>query len=159
MKVSDAISGAVFIALAGAIFWFTKDFRQMPGQDYGAGFFPRLIAVFMAGLGLILVVQGLRARISVPWVEFGDWLRSPRHIGNAVVVIAVLIFYIQVSDRLGFLITGFVALCVLLLWLRGPAHWLSSLVISGLCVVGLQAFFGHVLRVPLPWGVLQGWEW
>lgn len=154
MKANDAISGALFILLAGAIFYFTQDFRVMPGQNYGAAFFPRVIASAMALLGLVLVVQGVRARGTAPWVAFDDWTRSPRHVANVLLVIAVLVFYILASDWLGFLITGFISLFVLLLWLRGPAHWLSSLAISVLCIAGLQYFFGEVLRVPLPWGLV-----
>lgn len=159
MKVNDAISGAAFVVLAGIIFWMCRDFRLMPGQPYGAGFVPRLIATAMAGLGLILIVQGLRHRSAGPWVEVPDWLGSSRHMVNALLVVAVLIFYILFSDWLGFLITGFVCLGALLVWLRGPKTWLSSLAITLVCVLALQTFFGDGLRVPLPWGVLQAWEW
>ena len=71
----------------------------------------------------------------------------------------MLVFYINVSDWLGFLITGFLSLLAMLLWLRGPRYWLSSLAISAICVITLQAFFGHLLRVPLPWGLLQVVAW
>ena len=157
MKVSDAISGAVFMLLAAAVFWFTKDFRQMPGQNYGAAFFPRTIATCMAGLGLVLVVRGLRA--GGPWAVPFDWLGSPRHVANFALVVAVLVAYILTSDWLGFPVAGFAALLILLLWLRGPAHWLQAVIVSLVCVVGMQAFFGEVLRVPLPWGLLQPVAW
>ena len=157
MKVNDAISGAVFLLLAGAVFWFTKDFRQMPGQNYGASFFPRTIASFMAGLGLLLVVRGIRA--GGPWAVPFDWVSSPRHVSNFLVVVAVLVFYILASDWLGFPIAGFASLMILLLWLRGPAHWFQAIVVSVICVIGMQAFFGEVLRVPLPWGILQPVAW
>ena len=159
MKVSDALSGAFFVLFAGLIFYLTRDFRQMPGQDYGASFFPRVIAGCMGLLGAVLVVRGLRERARVPWVQSLDWLRSPRHLGNLVLVVAVLVFYILFSDRLGFPLAGFVSLLVLILWLRGPAHWLQAVTVSVVCVVGMQYFFGEMLRVPLPWGLLQPVAW
>lgn len=158
MKVNDAISGGIFILFAGLIFYLTRDFRIMPGQNYGAAFFPRTIAVLMALMGTILVVQGLRSRAG-PWVEALDWLRSPRHIGNFIVVLLALIFYILFSGRLGFPIAGFLSLLVLILWLRGPAHWLQAIIVTLVTVIAIQYFFGEVLRVPLPWGLLQGWAW
>lgn len=158
MKVNDAISGGFFILFAGLIFYLTKDFRIMPGQNYGAAFFPRTIAVLMALMGAVLVFQGLRTRAG-PWVEALDWVRSPRHVGNFVIVLAVLVFYILFSGWLGFPIAGFAGLLVLLLWLRGPAHWLQAIVVALLTVIAIQYFFGEVLRVPLPWGLLQRWAW
>lgn len=155
MKVNDAISGAVFVAVAGLIFVFTSHFRTMPGQDYGAAFFPRTIAVVMALLGAALIVKGIRERDGGPWVQTLEWMHSPRHIANFALVLAVLVFYILVSDSLGFAITAFVTLYVLLLWLRGPRFWLSSAVISLASMIAIQQFFGQFLRVPLPWGILE----
>ena len=111
----------------------------------------------MAGLGLLLVVRGLRA--GGPWAASFDWMASPRHIGNFAIVIAVLVAYILFSGTIGFPLAGFAGLLVLILWLRGPAHWLQAIVVSAVCVAGMMYFFGEVLRVPLPWGLLQGVAW
>ncbi len=159
MKVNDAISGVFFILFAGLIFYLTKDFRLMPGQNYGASFFPRTIASAMGLLGLVMVFQGVRDRGAAPWVQALDWVASPRHVANFSLVIVVLIFYILFSDWLGFLIAGFVSILSLLIWLRGPQYWLKSLMLSVICVIALQYFFGEVLRVPLPWGILQEYRW
>ncbi len=159
MKVNDAISGALFVAVAGLIFLFTAHFRSMPGQDYGAAFFPRTIAVLMAFLGVVLIVGGIRERAGRPWAETFDWMHSPRHAANFALVVASLIFYILVSDTLGFAITAFITLYVLLLWLRGPSFWASSAVISLVSMLVIQQFFGQFLRVPLPWGVLEAYAW
>jgi putative tricarboxylic transport membrane protein len=48
---------------------------------------------------------------------------------------------------------------VLLFRLRGPSFWLSSLVIAIVSTLVLQQFFGQVLRVPLPWGILETYSW
>lgn len=159
MKVNDAVSGGIAIALAALIFYFTRDFRVMPGQNYGAAFFPRTIATAMGILGLVLVIQGIRTRATVPWAVAMDWVHSRRHVANFVMVIAVLVFYIFTSDWLGFLIAGFISLFTLTLWLRGRAHLVETLVLSVVCVIALQLFFGQVLRVPLPWGLLQDYAW
>jgi putative tricarboxylic transport membrane protein len=159
VKFNDSISGAFFIVCAVAIFLLTRGFTVMHGQAYSAAFFPRSIAVIMALLGATLVVQGLRQRGAQPWVETLDWMRSSRHIANFALVIGSLVFYILVSDALGFVITASLVLFALLYWLRGRPYWLSSLVIAFVSTLVLQQFFGQFLRVPLPWGILQAYAW
>lgn len=158
MQVGDAVSGVFFILLACLVFWLTKDFRVMPGQNYGASFFPRTIAVCMGLMGLLLVLRGMCAHGAFR-VTPGDWLRSGQHVVSFLLIVGVLVFYILMSDTLGFLITGFVSLLVLLLWLRGTAHWMQAVIVSVVCVLGMQLFFGEFLRVPLPWGILQPVAW
>ena len=157
MKVNDAVSGAFFVAFAGLIFFLTRGFTLMPGQDFGGDFFPRSIAALMALLGGGLIVTGLRDHYrreggGQPWAEALEWMRSPRHASNFALVVAVLIFYILVSDSLGFAITAFVSLFV-------GKFWLSSAIISLVSMLAIQQFFGELLRVPLPWGVLQAYSW
>jgi len=159
VKVNDAISGALFVAVAGLIFLFTSHFRSMPGQDYGAAFFPRTIAVLMALLGAALIAKGIRQHRASPWVETLEWMHSPRHVANILLVLAVLVFYILVSDKLGFAITAFISLYALLLWLRGLQFWLSSAAITLASTIVIQQFFGQFLRVPLPWGILEAYAW
>jgi putative tricarboxylic transport membrane protein len=159
MKVNDAISGLLFVLCAAAIFYFTREFSVLPGQQYGAAFFPRTIATVMALLGAVLVIRGIRAREQVPWAEPFEWMRSPPHVANFLLVIVALVFYILFSDSLGFAIAAFITLFGLLFWLRGPRLWLSSLAITVVSVIVLQQFFGQFLRVPLPWGVLEAYAW
>ena len=91
----------------------------MPGQKYGADLFPRLIGFFMGVGGIALIFRGVRERNGRPWAEVMDWLYSPKHIASFFLVIGTLVFYILVSDALGFIPTAFLCLFVLLIWLRG----------------------------------------
>ncbi|MFW6077683.1 MAG: tripartite tricarboxylate transporter TctB family protein [Hyphomicrobiales bacterium] len=159
MKVNDAISGVGLILLAGLIYWLTSDFPGMHGQPYGPALFPRLIAVLMALAGLGLIVSGVRSRAEAPLVALPDWMRSPWHAANLAAVILAVVFYIMVSRTLGFVLTGFIILTVLFLMLRGRAHLWSSLAIAAVAIIAIQQFFGDLLRVPLPWGVLQPVAW
>lgn len=159
MKVNDAISGAALVLLAGLVFWLTRDFPGMPGQPYGPDLFPRLIATLMALAGLGLIVSGLRRRAEGPLVVWADWVGSPRHAAGLVAVIAGVTFYILSSRTLGFVLAGFLVLTALFLLLRGRAHVWSSLAIAAVAVLAIQQFFGDLLRVPLPWGVLQPFAW
>lgn len=159
MKFNDALSGLFFILFGMLLFYLTRDYPSMPGQDYGPALFPRLIGTLMAAGGLILVIKGARTWRRVPMVEMPDWVRSPRHVGNFLAVLAALVFYIVISDWLGFIITGSIVLMFLLLWLRGPKYWLSSALITVATVVLMHEAFGQILRVPLPWGIFSNYAW
>ena len=159
MKVNDAISGAGLMLFSALIYYLTWDYPGMHGQPYGPDLFPRLIAVMMALGGLGLIVSGVRNRAAAPSVVLADWVRSPRHIASLLGVILAVIFYIIASYTLGFALTGFIILTVLFLLLRGRAYLWSSLAIAAVATVAIQQFFGDLLRVPLPWGVLQSYAW
>ena len=128
-------------------------------KNYGADLFPRLIGTFMCLGGVALIIRGIRTRNGAPWVKVMDWISSPRHVVNFFLVIGILIFYILISDLLGFIPTAFICLMILLIWLRGAAYWRSSVFISILAVIVIQQFFGEFLRVPLPWGIVPIFGW
>ncbi len=161
MKFNDAVIGIFFILLGGLIFYLTRDFPPMPGQAYGPDLFPRIIGAGMAFAGALLTVKGLRDRreLGERWAAPLEWMQHPRAVSNFGIVVLVLLFYILASERLGFLITGFLCLVVLLVWLRGFQTWASSTVIALASVLVIQIFFGKLLRVPLPWGLLQSYAW
>lgn len=159
MKVNDAVSGAVCILFGGLLFYLTRGYPTMPGQNYGADLFPRLIASGMILGGLVLVWSGIRDRGVQPWFQLLDWMQSPRHIANFALMITVLVFYILVSDWLGFAVTAFICLMAMLLWLRGLRNWLSATTISVASVIVINLFFGQFLRVPLPWGIFEAYAW
>ena len=64
MRVNDAIIGAVLIALAAALAFWSQSFPDIPGQQYGAAVFPTLIAVGLPGSGVLLIVSGMRQQRS-----------------------------------------------------------------------------------------------
>jgi putative tricarboxylic transport membrane protein len=160
LKFNDAVIGIFFVLFGGVLFYVTRDFPPMPGQAYGPDLFPRIIGAGMIFAGALLTAKGLRERREgAAWAAPLEWTRHPRAISNFVLVVAVLVFYVLFSERLGFLVTGFLCLFALLAWLRGLNAWASSAVIALASVVVIQIFFGNLLRVPLPWGVLQAYAW
>ena len=68
-------------------------------------------------------------------------------------VIAGLLFYILAADTLGFHITGVVLLAV---WMRIlGASWRVAAVVAVVATVAIHLSFYKVLRIPLPWGLLE----
>jgi putative tricarboxylic transport membrane protein len=154
MKVNDAVSGAFLCLFAAAVFWRTLGFPPMPGQRFGAELFPQVIATLMGLSGLALIAKGLLAHNGGPWATMPDWARSPRHRMQAAVLLATLVFYIFASTPLGFIPTAIIVLTAVMTALRGIGRIASTLLIAVVASVVMQQFFGGLLRVPLPYGIV-----
>jgi putative tricarboxylic transport membrane protein len=151
VKVNDAITGAVLTVLGLVILWHIQGFPPMPGQRFGPAWFPGIVAVGLAGTGLILVVRGMHSH--APWLAMDAWTRQRRPLAGFVTVIAGLGFYVLAADRLGFHLTGFV---LLLVWMRVlGTRWSLALTMAIVSPIVLHLAFYKLLRVPLPWGVLE----
>ena len=157
MKLNDAVSGVLLILFGLLLFYLTRDFPTMPGQNYGPDLFPRLIGIAMMVSGVLLVIKGVNERHQQAWIASLEWMHSPRHISNFAMIIGVIVFYILVSDWLGFLLTASACMIVMLVWLRGISFWKSSGLISVVAVLAMNLFFGEFLRVPLPWGIFEAY--
>lgn len=155
MKLNDAIFGGLFLVLAIAVLVASRAFPAIPGQQIGPSAFPTLVASILAACSLLLIVRGLRSRQR--WVEGGAWLRSPRHMLRFAAVVGALLFYLAAAPTLGFVLTA-VLLMIGLLRAFG-VKWTTSLLTAVIVTLVIHTIFYKVLRVPLPWGLLQGVAW
>jgi putative tricarboxylic transport membrane protein len=155
VKLNDAVVGAFLIALAAAILVHIQSYPLIPGQNYGAALFPGVIAVGFVLTGLALVVRGLRQ--GSPWVSVAPWLRSPRLTANFLAICAVLVFYVLAADALGFLLAG--TICLVALFLKFGVPPGRAVVIAVVATLLMHTLFYKLLRVPLPWGVLERLAW
>ncbi len=154
MKVSDRLSGFLAAALGVAVVLQARTFPGMPGQPIGPALFPALIGTALFVLGVILMYSGRGQR---PVVEGGAWTRRPRTVVTFVLVIADLLFYALAVDRLGFLITA--ALFLTVLFLAFGVRRARILPLAVAVTFAIHFGFYSLLRVPLPWGVLEGIAW
>ena len=153
MKINDALSGAALAALGAVVLWHIQGFPPMPGQKFGPAWFPGLIAVGLITCGALLVASRLRAATSEPLLALPEWSRRARPVASVASVIAGLLLYIFVVDTLGFHITAAV---LLLAWSRLlGASWRLALPVSLAATVVIHLAFYKLLKVPLPWGLLE----
>jgi putative tricarboxylic transport membrane protein len=157
MKINDAISGGLLLALAIAILVNIQSFPRIPGQSIGPSAFPGLLAGLLAVCAVILIAQGLRERLGGAWVTPGAWLRSRHHVGNFLLTVGVLMFYILLADTLGFIICGIAILGAMFWKLRVPPAMILPIA-AGVTLL-IHAIFYKGLRVPLPWGLLLPVAW
>ena len=149
MRIHETWLGLLFMALAVVFFGYTFTFPEFPGQKYGPALFPRVVAVSAFACGALIAWRGRGS--GVPLVAFSDALRQPRLLLSFLAMPAAIVFYLLVAERLGFLPTA--ALIV------GSLGWwfglrpVGAVMLGLVCAVGIQWFFGTIMRVPLP----RGW--
>ncbi len=156
MRIHDALSGVVLAILAVAVLITVSHYPPIPGQNIGPSAFPALIASLLLVCSVMLVWRGLRGE-RMPLVTAGAWMKSLPHVINFLLVIGALLFYILCSTFLGFIITGIVILTVLFYALG--VRPLLILPIAVVATLLIHTIFYKLLRVPLPWGLLQGLHW
>lgn len=151
MKISDTVVGAGFVAAGALIVAGTLSYPTLDASYPGPSLFPRLIGGLMAAFGGLVAFQGLRARDATDEVA---WRGLHRNVGfvNAVFVLAGVLAYILLVERLGFLIMGAVVIFVLM-W-RLEVRLLQALVVAVAFNTAVHFLFAKILRVPLPLGIL-----
>lgn len=152
MKISDALVGAGFAGAGALIFSATLGYPPMEGGQPGPSLFPRIVAGLMAGLGGALALKGLRARDLTERVAWSALHRNPSFI-NALFVVAGVLAYILLVDRLGFLIVG-AGVAFVLMW-RLEVRPRTAAGVAVVLTVLVHFLFAKLLRVPLP----AGWLW
>ncbi len=151
MSLVDRVAGAS--AIAGGILLFFTGWQLDIGTSKlpGPGFFPVLIALAMAGLGIRLLLRpNLEKRTPLPAVS--RW-------GSLAISLFSVLAYALVLNGAGFLISTFALLAIQLRWVEKQT-WRTSL-LTAFTASGLSLIlFRAVLKVPLPPGVLPlptGW--
>lgn len=155
MKIHDGLIGAVLLLLSLAVLWHVQSFPPAPGQDYGPAVFPGVIAAGLALASLALIWQGFSQHQTL--LKLGDGLRSGRHLLALVIVVVGTVLYILLVDTLGFILCS-IALLVALQWACG-VRWGLNLSVALIATLAIHTAFYKLLKVPLPWGLLERFAW
>jgi putative tricarboxylic transport membrane protein len=125
----------------------------MPGQKFGPALFPGLVAAGLGLCGVLLAISGLRT--GGAWFSLPGWINRAQPRAGVIALLVGLVLYIALAERVGFHIVAFL---VLLYWMRTlRVSWRLALPIALLATLAIHLTFYKVLRVPLPWGVLERW--
>ena len=163
MKFNDAIWGAVLLVFAGLLFVHVQGFPAIPGQKIGPSAMPGALAVGLGICGALLFVGGLRERsradggAAARWFELPEWFASPPQVVGFAVLVAINLLYLVGVNRLGFIVTGTIYLAALMWALRVPL--IRAIPIAVVMTLLIHYAFYKLLKVPLPWGLLQSIAW
>ena len=154
MRANDAVSGLLLILLSAAMLVMAMSFPEFPGQKYGPALFPRIMATGMIVCGALLIRKGLASRSAgTPWVAVAPWVYEPWRLGSFVLMLALLLIYILVSETVGFIPLALLFLGALFLWLG--VRPLTAAITAVVATLAIHWFFSTLLRVPLPRGWLN----
>lgn len=141
--MSDRILGVIALIISAIYIWTARGFD--PGfmsDPLGPGTFPYLLGTVFACTGIYVI---LRPDESAQWPDI-------RHIGEMVIVIAVLLAYAGFLEYIGFLIATMLT-AGFLSWRLGASF--KTAVITGLLVsLIVYGLFDRLLELPLPAGLL-----
>ena len=146
----DRILGIGAILLAIPVGMASWGFGVGSPKSPGAGFWPLVIAVVTAGLGLSLILR--------PTPDAAMEARESRW-GKFIISLGTLAFYVVALEPLGYLPATAVMLFVQLRWVESRP-WRSSALIAILAAALSLLLFRVLLKVSLPMGVIplpRGW--
>jgi len=152
MRVNDLILALMVMVGGVALAAVASTFPPIPGQQYGADVFPIAIALGLFLCGGLLAITTLRAGAG-PVLSM-SWAAEP---GAAVRVggtLALVLAYIVLSPLIGFNPAASLALFGMFLLLRVPVR--TAVPVAVIAALGIYYAFAHLLRVPLPRGVIEG---
>jgi putative tricarboxylic transport membrane protein len=157
MGKNDYVGGGIFTGLGIFIWVYTWHFpvlMEAGGRHPGPSLFPRVLASLFILFGLVVILNGRRASRSrtIPHEEEIAGLKL--NYFNPVLVIVLIVAFILLAPKLGFLITGTAILVVMMMKLQ--VRPLRSLFYSLVLTCFIYLVFAKLLRVPLPLGLL-GW--
>jgi putative tricarboxylic transport membrane protein len=152
MRVSNTATGIGLIIFAIAVLLYTRTFPTLEKGYPGPSLFPNVLAVLFIIAGITLVAQGIRSGEKV--LKFDTSAVTRSGLINILLALGGIVFYIYLSDFLGFQITSFIVLFGMMKWLRVSTPW--SLATACVVTLAIYVLFAKILLVPLPWG-LWGW--
>jgi putative tricarboxylic transport membrane protein len=146
---TDRWVGIALAMLGLAVLWSARAFPDVPGQKLGAAFLPMLVGTGLLLCAIALIMRSRRGRAYA-----GDAAAEAgsEHFGSSLVIIASVLAYVFLSERIGFLIVA--PLCLMAGFLAFRIGWRRALLWAVVGTLVVHFSFYKLLRVPLPWGVL-----
>lgn len=143
--LGDRIIAILLLALAVGMFLYTFTFPgTLQPTDPGTAAFPRILAVALAVLAVILFLTPRESKLLPEWA--GTF--------PIVGIIVATALYALFLPLLGFLLSTvlFLVGALLLMGVRRPVYLVAVPIVLSVVLFGL---FGLLLEVPLPYGPLE----
>jgi hypothetical protein len=158
---------AICVFLYIVTFSFQSNNFSFGSSDYGPTFFPRVLAILIGILALILTLSDRKKMASDTTISDkaeeeilsdGQTLEDKKNAGKLVLyILGITFLYLLIMRPIGFVIST-IAYIFLSIWLLRPKqhlHFLWILAGSVAFTLGLQYLFGTVMNVMLPPGLLK----
>jgi len=146
VKKVDFFVGLALILLSAATWVTAGQFPTVGDTDVGAGFFPKLIAVVLILLSVVMMALSFRRQTQ-------DGAEEVSTSWSKIILGFVLTFaFLALIFFTGFYISAPIFLFVFM-WLFGYRKPISVVVVAVIVTLFIYLVFEMVLRVPLPAGI------
>lgn len=156
LNQEHVISVLCFIT-AFVVLRLVADFPEGQQRQHlsGPAFFPRVLAAVFIITGIGEMITGFAKEEDHSPISMKElWKRVKSAYGiNMLLVIALIVFFINFFNVLGFIITAFVVVFVTMWRLGVP--WGKNLLVTVLLVGIIDLIFGYLFTISLPSGVLS----
>lgn len=157
MKINDVLSGLLIGSFGAVIYVHARSFPPMPGQNVGPNMFPQLIAAGLMICAIMLVIRGVKTVGTEGWITLPHWWGQRRIALGFLLIPLVLALYVTVSESLGFMPTAVILLMALFLVFKVRLR--TALIVAIVGALCIHTLFYKLLKVPLPWGILESVAW
>lgn len=149
MRVNDRLIGILSMVLGLVIIIRVQFYPSQPGGQPGPALFPEVIGGLLMIVGMVLFWQARRS--TGPLIARPPELTA-KGAGNILFTAGAVVFYILVSQSLGFLLTSFIIMVAMMSLLK--AKLTLSVPVAAGTTVCIYMIFNKMLLVPLPRGFL-----
>lgn len=150
MRVHDSIIGLVLFIAGIVICIHSSTFPSQMDGSPGPWLFPMFLSAILAIAGFVLCIKNIKT-LKLNEIVTGK-ATSKGGIINIIAVLLSIVFYVYVSEFLGFLICMFLILLFLMLLLKTKI--ITALIVSLVADGVIYCIFAKGLLVPLPMGLL-----
>lgn len=152
MKLINLISSMAFLLLGAGFTFEALKLRTGSFRNPGPGLFPLLIGIGTVILSLILF---LKTAMEKPEPGKAKIHSEGKGRKGSLLVLTCLVLYFTFFEYIGFLLSNFFLMLVLLLGLERQ-RWLLVIPLAIIIPIGSYLLFYYWLDIPLPPGILKG---
>ena len=146
MTLANRIISLILLVFSVLVWMGANNFPASNGQGLGPDFFPKVTAIVLGFLAILLFFRKENNEESV-------FSFSRSAVPLFVSGIVALVLYVFVIEIIGFTIST-ILLTFCWMWLMGIRKWITLIAASILISVGIGAVFEYLLFVPIPHGIL-----
>ena len=156
----DALSSAVLLLIGSGYLWYDSRYSLDTLANPGPGIFPLMVGLLLVALTVTqLARSGGRLLLTRPTAKPGSPAACPpdassqtRTEGIPWLMVGILVLYLMVVSRIGFLTSTFV-LVIICSKLMGTSGWKRPVLLAAGLIVACHFLFSVWLKVPLPTGL------
>ncbi len=152
-KYGDLMSGIATAMFATIIFVASGFIKQRNNTGLGADFVPKLAAVILLVLGILLIIRGVRTSKAYGPIQKES---VPAAYGVMAASFVLMLAYISLLSTVGFILTTMVYLFLqmILVSKKEQVNYIKFAAISVIASVGIYLLFLKVFSIMIPAGIL-----